>query len=1390
MPELRNVPYANFLIHDYFFAKAMEVVRPGGLVVFITSSGTMDKYDDKVRQYLGSKANLVAAVRLPNTAFKRIANTEVTTDILVLQKPLEGRSSKKGWMETIVLPETSQIYGESREYWRHQQISCNQYFADNPQWVIGKLALTENGYQKSTGCIFEGDLESALAEKVSMLPESIYAAIQEVEETKVVLRLEYNDQGRPGFRVINGKVYETDGLVASQFIAPQKTLERIAGMCGIRDAARKIVRSQVETGDEAILAAYRLMLNIEYDNFVAKCGSIHTRANRAAFKGEPDLPLLMSLERWDEETQTAEKADIFFQRTVGMFKKVDHCETSEEALLVSLTECGHVVENRIGQLLGKPGSEAMNELEELGAVFLDPQTGNWETKDSYLAGNVRNKLSAARVSGERYSRNAQALEAVIPDDLTPGEIGARIGSTWIPTSDYEAFLDETLECNGNTVTFNQAAGAWNVDLHHSTRSSIAATQTFGTERVNAATLFDQALNQTVPTVHDPDPEDRDKRVVNQKETIAAREKQQSLKEKFQEWLWSEQGRALRLARLYNDTFNSVVPRRFDGRHLVLPGYSRIVSLHEHQRDAIWRIVASQLNTLLAHVVGAGKTLTCICAGMELRRLGKASKPMYVVPNHMLHQFAAEFLRAYPGANILIASKDDLQGDKRRQLLSRIATGDWDGVLITHASFERIKMSDGFMEEYIQNEIDLIEDAIRAEKQERGNRIVKELARAKKAWEAKLAKMSGKNKKDEILSFEQLGIDWMFVDEAHLFKNLWRFSKMTRVAGLPNSNSERAFDMFVKTRSVMAKHKGRAGVVFATGTPVSNSMAEMWVMQRYLQPKTMEAFQVGMFDTWAGNFGESVTALELAPDGRGYRMHTRFAKFVNLPELMSMFGEVADIRTAEMLKLPVPAAHKETVTIKPTADLKALVQTLVERAEAIRNGNVSPSVDNMLAVTNDGRKAALDMRLIDSFAEVENGKVNHCAEKVFGIWGETRLFRGTQIVFCDLSTPVENGRFSVYQALRQNLLERGVPIEDIAFIHDYESDSAKEELFKAARDGRIRILLGSTQKMGVGTNIQTRLAALHHLDAPWRPSDVEQREGRIIRQGNLNERVRIYRYVTEGSFDAYIWQTLETKARFIAQVMQGDTGMRSAEDVELAALSYAEVKALASGNPLVLEKAGVDTELAKLSLLRSQWDQQQWRNKQELATLPGRIERVQARITGIESDMASRQDVSGSKFLMEVEGSRYTDRAEAGKALLHAVYGVRSGGDRIVGQIAGFRVAVQLSALQEMGRQLVVLGGVEYRCGQAESAQGFVRVLENALNRMEQWLLEEQEYLARTEKRMADIHAEAAKPFDKAARLEWLKQRQREIEAELDLSKGENTAVDETEESLKKIQAAA
>lgn len=1382
--ELRNVPYANYSIHNYFFAKALEAVRPGGLVAFITSSFTLDAADDRVRAYLASQADLVAAIRLPNTAFQKIANTEVTTDIVILQKPLNGKTARgKGWLDSVFLDDSSPIFGGFKSHYSRDLIRCNQWFAENPQWVIGKLKLTDNGYGKSTGCVFEGDnLAEELARRVEMIPQGIYTSYEEDVDNGTIVRMSLDKPERPGFRVIDGKVYEISWPEALIYKAPQKTLERIKGMVDIRDAARKLIKAQTETEDDAVLDVYRVALNAAYDAFVAKHGYLHAKANKAAFKADPDLPLLLSLERWDEESQTAEKADIFYRRTVGVYKRVERCDTPQEALLACIADHGRVIETRIGELLGKPGGDAMKELEEMGAVFLDPETGSWETADAYLSGNVRHKLAVAKLAGERFAGNAKALEKVIPADLTPSEIGARLGATWIPAGDYEAFINEILETEETRVSFSAKAGAWNVEPDYRTKWCVAATQTYGTDRVNAITLFNLALNQTVPTVYDQDPL-KDKQVVNQKETIAAREKQQAIKEKFQEWLWADEARAQRLVRLYNDQFNSIVPRRYDGRHLVLPGFSRVYRLHDHQKDAIWRIVASGANTLLAHVVGAGKTLTMICAGMELRRLGKAAKPMYVVPNHMLEQFAAEFLRAYPGANILMASKDDLQGDKRRALLSRIATGDWDGVLITHSSFERIKMSDEFMKQYIEDEIALIEDAIRAEKQDRGNRIVKELARALKAWEARLSKLSAKDKKDDLLNFEDLGVDWLFIDEAHLFKNLWRFTKMTRVAGLPNSNSERAFDMFVKTRYIMGKHGGRAGVVFATGTPVSNSMAEMWVMQRYLQPRTLEAYQVEMFDAWAANFGESVTALELSPDGSGYRMQTRFARFVNLPELMSVFREVADIRTAEMIKLPVPRAIKETVTAKPTEDLKAFVQTLVGRAEKIRNGEVLPSEDNMLAVTSDGRKAALDMRLIDALSpDYEGSKVNLCAQKVHEIWAETSAVRGTQIVFCDLSTPQASNWFSVYQDLRKKLVEIGVPGHEIAFIHDYESDSAKEELFKAVREGRVRVLMGSTGKMGVGTNVQTRLVALHHLDAPWRPADVEQREGRIIRQGNLNEEVRIYRYVTEGSFDAYIWQTLETKARFIAQVMQGDTGMRSAEDVELAALSYAEVKALASGNPLVLEKAGVDTELAKLTLLKSQWEQQQWQNKHELVVLPSRIETIRKRIAAIEADIQARHDVSGGRFAIEIEGKRYQDRTEAGKAILLAAHGVRNGDGHVIGRFAGFRVVVEAPRFSEFGRRLLLRGGIDYEAGKAETPNGSVRALEHALSRMEEVLAEERDRLVRTEKRMADIQAEVAKPFDKAERLAWLRQRQREIDAFLGISESDNQAVDEVETS--------
>ena len=1008
VPELRNVPYANFLIHDYFFAKALDVVRPGGLVVFITSSGTLDKHDERVRNYLASKANLVAAIRLPNTAFKRIANTEVTTDIVILQKPLAGRGDRKGWTRSVALPESSPIYGVDYRWSRHEAIYANQHFAENPQWVIGKLKLVDSSYGKSTGCVFDGDIADALKDRVARLPEGIYSTYEQNLESGNVVRLSLTQEHRPGYRVIDGKVYEVVGSEAVLVSAPRKTLDRIAGMVEIRDAARKLITAQAVHDDDTIVGVYRVALNVAYDGFLARHGYLHAKVNKSAFRGDPDLPLLLSLERWDAETQTAEKADIFDRRTVWVSKRVERCETPEDALTACLAEHGRIVPSVVGELLGYTGDAAelgcavaMSRLEGEGLVYHDPDSGEWETADAYLSGNVRIKLAAARFAGPRYERNVTALEAVIPSDLMPSEIGARIGSTWIPTSDYDAFLNELTECSDNRVTFSQQAGAWNIDPDYRARYSVAATQTFGTGRVNALTLFEQALNQTVPTVYDPDPHDSDKRVVNQKETIAAREKQQQLKERLVEWLWGEGVRAQRLARLYNDQFNSVVQRRYDGDHLKLPGFSRVYQLHGHQGDAIWRVMASGRNTLLAHAVGAGKTLEMICAGMELRRVGKATKPLYVVPNHMLEQFAAEFLRAYPGANLLMASKEDLAGDKRRHLLSRIATCDWDGVMVTHASFERLKMSDEFMEEYIQNEIDLIEDAIRATSKDRGN---------------------------------------------------------------------------------------------------------------------------------------------------------------------------------------------------------------------------------------------------------------------------------------------------------------------------------------------------------------------------------------------LNETVYVFRYVTQGSFDAYIWQTLETKARFIAQVMQGNTGMRSAEDVELAALSYAEVKALASGNPLVMEKAGVDTELAKLALLKSQWEQQQWRNKMELANLPGRIHVIKERVARFEADLANRKDISGKHFLMEVDGKVCVEREEAGKAILIAVHGLKRGGERVIGRLSGFDVVVRRPEYraQYETSEMLIRGEADYPVSNAESPAGQMKVLENALHRMDKALDTEREHLAMTEKRLADLTVEVAKPYDKAERLAWLQQRQKEINAVLDLTKGEMTAVEEAE----------
>jgi N12 class adenine-specific DNA methylase/predicted RNA methylase len=939
VPDDRNVPYANFLIHDYFFGRALEVTRPGGLVAFITSAGTLDKWEDRARRHMATQSRLLGAIRLPSGTFSQIANTDVTTDIVFLQKLGAGEKAADDWISVVEAP-----YAMCDGY---RRLHVSNWYVQNPDMLIGRMGQKSNGYGLSNAAIFDGDIGCALRERIARLPEGVHhpRAARNPEpmgKQQRDIRVAAPEFVKPGAFCFtdDGRLAVSEGqeLLVIEGTVSATAAKRIVGMMAIRDAARKLLHVQHLTDDDGRLGSYRLVLNMAYDGFVARHGYLHAKANKLAFKGDPDLPLLLSLENYDPEGGVAEKADVFFRRTVGVVRKVDRCNTPEEALLVSLHERGCVDVALMSSLLGQASSAFLPDMADRGLIFLNPETSQWETADAYLAGNVRSKLEMAEAAGGEFVRNVDALKAVVPADLGPGEIDARIGSTWVPARDYAEFLDQLLECEGCTVEFCAEAGAWNIDVPWQGERSVASTQTYGTGRISAGELFVVTLNQMVPTIRDRDPV-TDRYFVNTEETIAAREKQQALKEAFGVWVFADPARCERLVRLYNDQFNSVRLREFDGSGLALPGFSEVFNLHRHQKDAIWRIVSGGVNTLLAHVVGAGKTLTMICGGMELRRLGMASKPCYVVPNHMLEQFAAEFLRAYPGANILMASKDDLVGDKRRTLLSRIATGDWDGVLITHASFERIKMSDEAMTSFIEARVYEIECAIRASKsQKRGNRIVKELERAKKIWLARLEKLAAKSKKDDMLTFEELGVDFLFIDEAHYFKNLYRFTKMTRVAGLPNANSERAFDMFVKTRHVMDKHGGRSGVVFATGTPVSNSMAEMWTMQRYLQPATLRGNHVAQFDTWAGNFGESVTALELSPDGGGYRMNTRFARFVNLPELMTMFREVADIRTADMLKLPVPRFHLETVTAKPTAALKAFVATLVERAEAIRNGN--------------------------------------------------------------------------------------------------------------------------------------------------------------------------------------------------------------------------------------------------------------------------------------------------------------------------------------------------------------------------------------------------------------------------------------------------------------------
>ena len=1366
-------------IHDYFFAKSLQKLRPGGVMALITSRYTMDKQADTIRRHLAEHADLLGAIRLPNTAFKVNAGTEVTTDILFLRKRAPGAEpAGHAWrgLEAIESPDGP--------------IAVNEYYARRPEMMLGRMKLQGTMYRGAEPTL-EGELTpELLTNAVQFLPEGTYIprddargpppALPDTDAFAGIKDGAYAE--RDGAIVVrNGNGFERTGISGP-------AAARIKGIMAVRDAVRLVFRTQLDDApDERISEARRLLNNI-YDSFVARYGALSSRDNRRAFSNDPDLPLLLSLENYDPETRHARKAAIFHRRTLERHRVAEHVETAAEALAISLNETGGVNWPRMEKLTDRSPKQLQRELD--GLIFRNPE-GEWETADRYLSGDVRAKLrtaeAAATLDPSSYGRNVAALKAVQPVDLLPGDISARLGSSWIPAADVRTFVAELLDIPERTITVSHsgAIATWALTIDSMAKSNVSNTTAWGTPRALASDLIDDALNGRTPTIYDQI--DKDTRVVNQQETIAAREAQQKIRDRFSEWIWLDEARARRLARLYNDTFNNIRLRTYDGSHLTFPGMNRELlrrnDLDKHQKDAVWRTLQSD-NTLLAHCVGAGKTAVMAASAMEMKRLGLAAKPMVVVPNHLVEQWGAAFLALYPHAHIFVAGKEAFAAANRQKAMSRIATGHYDAVIVSHSSFEKLPVSDATFERFVGRQLDQLEEAIVEARAEKGDnrRIVKELEKAKKRLTTRLKDRADRENKDDAISFEQMGIDRIFVDESDLYKNLGFTSKMTRIAGLPNTESNRALDMYMKTR-YLAERQG--GVVFATGTPISNTMAEMYTLQRYLAPETLNAAGVEHFDAWAANFGEAVTALELAPDGSGYRMHTRFAKFVNLPELLSMFRSFADVQTADMLHLPRPVTEggKPHITAAPgSPELKAFVETLVSRAQKLRTSKIDPSVDNMLKITGDGRKAALDMRLVDADVQPHATKVHRAVDNIYRTWAAGKEKRLTQLVFCDLSTPHPD-RFNIYDEVRDSLIAKGIPAREIAYIHDAETDLQKKTLFDAVNAGRIRILLGSTEKMGAGTNVQKRLIALHHLDAPWRPRDIEQREGRILRQGNDNPEIQIHRYVTEGSFDAYMWQVLETKARFINQVMNGSVTVRQAEDLEGGALTYAEIKAIASGNPAVMEKVKVDTEIRKLDQLRASHINQQHNIRWQVKSLPDQIERARKYLAGVTADILTRDASGDEEFSMKVGNHLFAvkgAREDAGNALNTVIMSWRDDTTvQVRGHFRGFEILSRGSAHEDGEPDLFIRGRETYKANlNPDNPLGTIASIEHTLRGLDRRAEEEHHEIERHEKALADYRAQLGRPFEHESRLKDLLAKQAQLNACLDLDKHEPQIVEE------------
>ena len=1373
-----------FLIHDYFFAKSLDKLRPGGVMALVTSKGTMDKENSAVRKYIAQRAELLGAIRLPNNTFKGNAGTEVVSDILILQK-----------RDRLIDIEPDWVHLDTDE----NGIKMNSYFVQHPEMILGEMKMVSGRFGMEATCVpYENaDLAAQLDEAVA----NIHGEITEYETEE---ELEEEDNSIPAdptvrnfsYTLVDDKIYYRENSRMTPVEVSATAENRIKGMIAIRNSVRTLIELQTEDYPDSEIKAEQERLNRLYDTFSGKYGLINSRANTSAFSQDSSFSLLSALEIIGEDGELERKADMFSKRTIKPHTPVTSVDTASEALAVSLGEKATIDMDYMMELSGKSENEIFEDLK--GVIFLNPlyEYGNsYEPKylmaDEYLSGNVREKLRIAKNSAELYPKdykvNVEALQKVQPKDLTASEISVRLGATWLPPDDVQEFIFHLLETPRYAqwnikVHFSPFTSEWNIEGKSYDKGNVRAYNTYGTSRINAYKIIEETLNLKDVRIFDyiEDDEGKKKAVLNKKETAIAQSKQEMIKQEFQDWIWSDPERRERLCKSYNEKFNSVRPREYDGSHIIFNGMNPEIELREHQKNAVAHILYGG-NTLLAHAVGAGKTFEMVAAAQESKRLGLCNKSLFVVPNHLTEQWAAEYLQLYPAANILVATKKDFETKNRKKFCGRIATGDYDAVIIGHSQFEKIPMSIERQRAILEQQLEEITGGIAELKRNRGeNFSIKQLEKSKKSIRQKLDKLNDQTKKDDVVTFEELGVDRLFVDESHYYKNLYLYTKMRNVGGIAQTEAQKSSDLFMKCRYLDEITGGR-GTVFATGTPISNSMVELYTIQRYLQYNTLVKNGLQHFDAWASTFGETITAVELTPEGTGYRAKTRFAKFYNLPELMAMFKEIADIKTADMLNLPVPEAKYHNIAVKPSEMQKEMVASLAERAEQVRGGGVDSSVDNMLKITNDGRKLALDQRMLnDMLPDFEGSKINACVDNIYRIWKENADKKSAQLVFCDLSTPKNDGTFSVYNDIRKKLIERGIPESEVKFIHEADTDMKKKELFQKTRKGEVRVLLGSTQKMGAGTNVQDKLIALHDVDCPWRPSDLEQRSGRIVRQGNENPQVDIYRYVTEQTFDAYLYQLVEGKQKFASQIMTSKSPVRSAEDIDETALSYAEIKMLATGNPYIKEKMDLDIQVQKLKMLKSNFLSEKYGLEDKVIKFyPQQIAYLKSRVEGLTKDVKTSKlhpkPIDEQPLGMTVSGVSYSEKAEAGQAIINACKSMNSPDAIPLGEYRGFQMELYFDTVQR--NYVVKLKGETSRdVPLGDDSHGNIVRIDNGIERFEETLADTKNSLENTEKQFETAKQEIEKPFAKEEELKAKTARLDELNILLNMDKKENEIV--------------